>query len=140
MAGSTITVTRKINADRERVWTAMTDPDLVSDWMMGARVRSDWRPGSEITWSGEYKSQSFEDRGEIIEIDHGKRLVHTHFSPMSGADDVPENYHRVEWRLEDEGKSISLTLEMPVESDEQGEEFESNWGMMLDSLKDVAER
>ena len=140
MTGSRITVTRKINADRERVWTAMTDPDLVSHWMMGARLRSDWRPGSEITWSGEYKGQAFEDRGEIIEIDHGKRLVHTHFSPMSGADDVPENYHRVEWRLEGEGNTTALTLEMPVESEEQGEEFESSWGIMLDSLKDVAER
>ena len=46
MTGSTITVTRRINADSERVWTAMTDTDLVSEWMMGARVRSDWQPGS----------------------------------------------------------------------------------------------
>ena len=140
MTGSTITVARQINADRERVWTAMTDPKLVSEWMMGARVQSDWNPGSEITWSGDYNGRSFEDRGEIVEIDRPKRLVHTHFSPMSGAEDVPENYHRVEWRLEDNGESTGLTLEMPVESEEQGKEFESNWGTMLDSLKDVAER
>ena len=140
MSGSTITVARQINADRERVWTAMTDPELVSEWMMGARVQSDWNPGSEITWSGDYNGQSFEDRGEIIEIDRPTKLVHTHFSPMSGAEDVPENYHRVEWRLEDDGESTELTLEMPVESEEQGKEFESNWGTMLDSLKDVAER
>lgn len=140
MNGSTITLTRTINADRERVWTALTDPDLVQDWMMGARVRSDWRPGSKITWSGDYNGKSFEDRGEIIDIDHAERLVHTHFSPMSGAADVPQNYHRVEWRLEDEGESTELTLQMPVESEEQGEEFEKNWATMLDSLKDVAER
>lgn len=140
MTDSKITVTRDIHADRERVWMAMTDPDLVSEWMMGARVESDWKPGSEITWSGEYNGQSFEDRGEIIEIDHAKRLVHTHFSPMSGAEDVPENYHRVDWSLDEDGESTDLTLEMPVDSEEQAEEFESNWGAMLDSLKDVAER
>lgn len=139
MTSSTITVTREIHADRERVWTAMTDPDLVKEWMMGATVRSDWKPGSDITWSGEYNGQSFEDRGEIIEIDPATQLVHTHFSPMSGAEDVPENYHRVEWRLDGKGESTELTLQMPVESEEQGEEFESNWGAMLDSLKTVAE-
>ena len=140
MTTSTITVTRDIQADRERVWTAMTDPDLVSEWMMGARVRSDWKPGGEITWSGEYNGRPFEDRGEIVEIDQAKRLVHTHFSPMSGAEDVPENHHRVEWSLVDKGETTELTLEMPVESEEQGEEFERNWGTMLDSLKRVAER
>ena len=140
MADSTITVTREIHADRERIWAAMTDPDLVSDWMMGAKVQSDWEPGSDVTWSGEYNGQSFEDRGEVLEIDHARRLMHTHFSPMSGAEDVPESYHRVEWTLEDKGESTELTLQMPVESDEQGEEFESNWASMLDSLKAVAER
>ena len=59
---------------------------------------------------------------------------------MSGAEDVPANYHRVEWRLEDNGESTELTLEMPVDSEEQGKEFERNWGTMLDSLKEVAER
>ena len=140
MTGTTITVTRNIDADRQRVWTAMTAPDLVSEWMMGARVQSEWKPGSEITWSGDFNGQSFEDRGEIVEIDSPKRLVHTHFSPMSGAEDVPSNYHRVEWRLEDNGESTELTLEMPVDSEEQGKEFEKNWGTMLDSLKEVAER
>lgn len=140
MTTSTITVTRKIRADRERVWNAITDPNLVSDWMMGATVQSDWKPGSDITWSGDYNGQPFEDRGEIIEIERPERLVHTHFSPMSGAEDTPDNYHRVEWTLEDKGKSTDLTLEMPVDSEEQGEEFETNWGSMLDSLKTVAER
>ena len=140
MTGSTITVTRRINADSERVWTAITDTDLVREWMMGASVRSDWRPGSEITWSGKYNGQSFEDRGEIVAIDRPRRLVHTHFSPMSGVEDVPANYHRVEWRLDGNGETTQLTLEMPVESEEQGMEFEKNWGTMLDSLKKVAER
>ncbi len=58
---------------------------------------------------------------------------------MSGAEDTPDNYHRVEWTLES-GESTELTLETPVESEEQGEEFESTWGSMLDSLKTVAER
>ena len=137
---SAIAISRDIQADPERVWNAMTDPALVSEWMMGATVRSDWKPGSSITWSGEYNGQTFEDRGEIIAIDPGKRLVHTHFSPMSGAEDVPENYHQVEWSLVDKGGSTDLTLEMPVESEAQGEEFKANWGTMLDALQDVAER
>ena len=105
MTTSTITVKRQIRADRQQVWDAITDPDLVSDWMMGAKVHSDWKPGSDITWSGEYNGQPFEDKGEIVEIEPTKHLVHTHFSPMSGAEDTPENYHRVEWTLEGRGTS-----------------------------------
>jgi uncharacterized protein YndB with AHSA1/START domain len=138
MSKSSITVSRSIKADPERVWAALTEPDLVKDWMMGATVASDWQRGSQITWSGEYNGQSFQDKGEILEIDHAERLVHTHYSPMSGADDVPENYHRVEWTLRPRGDSTELTLEMPVDSDEEAEEFEKNWGMMLDGLASTA--
>ena len=132
-------ISRGIQADPERVWNAMTDPDLVSEWMM-EQPWSDSNPGSSITWSGEYDGRTFEDRGEIVDIDHTKRLVHTHFSPMSGAEDVPENYHQVEWSLVDRGDSTDLTLKMPIDSDVQAEEFKSNWETMLDALKEVAER
>lgn len=140
MTHSTITITRLVHADRPTVWDVLTAPELVSQWIMGAKVQSDWQPGSAITWSGQYNGQAFEDRGEILEIDHEKRLVHSHYSPMSGADDVPASYHRVEWNLTDQGDSTELTLKMPVDSDEQAAEFEQNWGAMLDSLKHVAER
>jgi protein-S-isoprenylcysteine O-methyltransferase Ste14/uncharacterized protein YndB with AHSA1/START domain len=135
-----VTVTRTVHADADRVWAALTQPDLVKQWMMGAEIESTWEPGALITWSGEYNGQTYEDKGEILEIDAGKRLVHTHFSPMSGAEDRPENYHRLSWDLAEDNGSTKLTLtQSGASSAEQAEQFEANWRNMLDSLREVAE-
>ena len=54
MAEHDATVTRTIHADADRVWKVSTDSDLMSEWMMRARVESTWQPGASITWSGEF--------------------------------------------------------------------------------------
>jgi uncharacterized protein YndB with AHSA1/START domain len=135
-----VTVTRKVHAGADRVWATLTQPELVKQWMMGAEIETTWKPGDPITWSGEYNGQSYEDRGEVLEIDPGKRLVHTHFSPMSGAADRPENYHRLRWRLDEDDGSTTVTLvQSGASSEEEAEQFKANWRTMLDSLRDVAE-
>lgn len=48
-----------IDATPDQVWRAITDPGLVEQWMMGARVDSTWRKGEPITWSGEYSGPAY---------------------------------------------------------------------------------
>ena len=92
---------RRHHAHRPReVWALLTQRGPDPDIMFGAEVISDWREGSPIRWKGEWQGKSFEDKGEVVEIDPPKRLVVTHFSPMSGDEDVPENYHRLSYLLE----------------------------------------
>ncbi len=135
-----VTVTRTIQASPSEVWACLTEPAAVAKWMMGARVESSWEKGARISWAGEYKGQSFEDKGEVLEIDPGRRLVHTHFSPMSGAEDKPENYHRLTWSLAPDGDATELTLVQDgASSAEEAEQFERNWGQMLDALRQAAE-
>jgi uncharacterized protein YndB with AHSA1/START domain len=67
-------------------------------------------------------------------------LVHTHFSPLSGADDQPENYHRLSWRLDEDNGSTQVTLvRSGAAAEDEAEQFKTNWRNMLDSLRDVAE-
>lgn len=140
MAEHDVTVTRTIRTDPDRVWEVLTDSELVSEWMMGARVESTWQPGSPIRWSGEYKGRAYEDKGEVIEVEPGKRLVHTHSSGMSGAEDTPENYHRVTWQLDRDGASTKLTLtQSGASSLEEAEQFKESWRTMLDQLREVAQ-
>ena len=140
MADHDVTVTRTIHADSDQVWKVLTDSNLVSKWMMGARVESNWRRGGSITWSGEYNGKQYKDKGEVIEIDPGTRLVHTHFSAMSGAEDKPENYHRVTWQLDGDGSSTKLTLtQSGASSAKEADQFKENWRTMLDQFRDVAE-
>jgi uncharacterized protein YndB with AHSA1/START domain len=130
----------EISASPQQVWDAMTDPEAISRFMFGSKVETDWEEGSPITWSGEYDGRPFQDKGEILEVVENQRLRMTHFSPLSGKDDVPENHHTLDYRLEDQGASTRLTLDQDGnDSAEQAEQFAGNWQMMLDQLKKYVE-
>jgi uncharacterized protein YndB with AHSA1/START domain len=129
-----------IAAPPRRVWVVLTEPGEISTWMPGTTVASDWREGSAITWSGEYGGTAFEDKGEILEIVENERLRMTHYSPLSDAEDTPENYHVVDYRLTPEGDGTRLVLEQGGnESAEQAEQFSANWQQMLEGAKHAAE-
>ena len=130
----------EISASPQQVWDAMTDPEAISRFMFGSKVETDWEEGSPITWSGEYDGRPFQDKGEILEVVENQRLRMTHFSPLSGKDDVPENHHTLDYRLEDRGASTRLTLDQDGnDSAEQAEQVAGNWQMMLDQLKKYVE-
>lgn len=93
MAGFEATGRTEIAAPPARVWTAMTDPDQVAQYMMGSRVKTDWQPGSPITWSGDWEGRPYQDTGEVLAAEPGRLLEVTHYSPLTGDEDVPENYH-----------------------------------------------
>src|SRR5262245_22321450 len=131
----------QIDASPEKVWGLLTQPGSDPDIMFGSEVVSDFRKGSSIAWKGEWEGRSFEDTGDIIEVDPPNRLVVTHFSPMSGEEDVPENYHRLSFDLEPDGDGTRVTLEQGGnDSEEAAEHSTANWQQMLDGLKRAAER
>jgi uncharacterized protein YndB with AHSA1/START domain len=130
----------EISASPQQVWDALTDPDAISTFMFGAKVETDWDEGSPITWTGEYDGQSYQDKGEILEVVESHRLRMTHYSPLSGDDDVPESYHTLDYRLSREGDSTRLTLDQDGnDSAEQAEEFSANWQAMLEQVKTYVE-
>jgi uncharacterized protein YndB with AHSA1/START domain len=134
------TAETQISGTPAQVWTALTDPAQIKKYMFGTDVTTDWRPGSAITWSGEYEGRAYEDKGEIIEIVPERRLQVTHFSPLSGQDDVPENYHTLTYEIEErQGKThVSLSQDNNASADE-AEHSRRNWEAMLAGLKDVVE-
>ncbi len=59
-------------------------------------VETTWEVGAPITWSGEYEGKAYEDHGTVLAGDvRAQVLSTTHFSPLTGKEDVPENYHTV---------------------------------------------
>jgi uncharacterized protein YndB with AHSA1/START domain len=140
MTGKIVTARVEISASPDQVWHALTDPDLISQYFFGSRVETTWEPGAPITWSGEFNGHAYQDKGEIVDVVPGQRLVVTHFSPMTGQEDVPENYHRISYRLEKDGDLTRLTLEQNNTPAGSEEDFRSNWQTMLDNLKELVER
>jgi uncharacterized protein YndB with AHSA1/START domain len=125
-----------IAAPATRVWAALTEPAQIKQYMFGSTVETDWRPGSAITWSGEYNGQRYQDKGQIVAIDPPRRLELTHFSPLSGAEDVPEDYHRLAYQLMsiEDGTRVQLTQDNnPDEA--AAAHATQNWQTMLASLK-----
>ena len=129
-----------IDAGRETVWHALTDPERIAGWMMGARVSTDWKVGSPITWKGELDGRPYEDKGEVLAVEEPDRLAMTHYSPLMGGADLPENYHTIVYELagDDGTTTVSLTQD-GNDSAEQAEQFSANWQGMLESLKGSVE-
>jgi uncharacterized protein YndB with AHSA1/START domain len=131
-----------VDAAPEAVWTALTDPGQVKAWMVGTELSTDWRVGSPITWRGEMNGTPYEDRGEVLDVDEPRRLSVTHYSPLMGQEDRPENYHTVTYELSPAGGGERTTLALSQdgnESEEQAEQFSANWQSMLESLKKTVE-
>jgi len=136
MPGHVATATTDVAASPERVWEALTDPEQIAVYMQGSRVSTTWEVGSPITWDGEYDGRAYQDKGEVLTYDEPHVLSVTHYSPMMGQPDEPENYHTVVYTLSDTGSGTRLVLNQDGnESEEQAEQFGQNWQTMLDGLK-----
>ena len=140
MTAQTVSAQVEISASPGQVWNALTDPDLIHQYFFGTQVDTTWEPGSPITWTGEYDGKKYQDKGEVLEVVPEERLVVTHFSPMTGQDDVPENYHRVTYRLDHDGDVTRVTLEQDNAPEESVEDFRANWEAVLGNLKELVER
>lgn len=129
-----------IDAPRTEVWEALVSPEANKQFMFGATVLSDWKEGSRIVWKGEWEGKAFEDKGVIRQSKPGRTLQYTHFSPLSGLPDKPENYHTVTIELSSEGSGTRVSLSQDNNpTDEEREHSEKNWGTMLAGLKKYLE-
>ena len=64
----------------------------------------------------------------------------THFSPLSGDEDVPANYHTLLYELEGDGDTTRLSVSQGNNaSEEEAEHSKGTWEKMLAGLKDVVE-
>lgn len=110
MSDYVATAHTEVAASPAQVWAALTDPSIIEKYMFGTHVVTDWQPGSPIVWKGEFEGTTYEDNGEILEIEPERRLKVTHFSPLSGQADIPANYHTVLYELSQEGEHTHLSL------------------------------
>ena len=123
------------------VWHALVTPALIKQYMFGAEVISDWKEHSPIIWKGEYQGKKYEDKGLIKKIHPEKNLTYSHFSPLEGSPDLPENYHTVSITLTDEDTSTGVELTQDNNATEASKEQSSkNWQQMLDELKKLLEK
>jgi hypothetical protein len=68
-------------------------------------------------------------------------LQYSHFSPLSGLPDSPDNYHTVTIELSRQASATHVLLWQDNNPTEQAREHsEKNWSMMLTNLKTLLEK
>ena len=134
-------VSTTIDAPSADGWQALVTPAAIKEYMFGTTVTSDWVVGSPIVWKGEWQGRAYEDKGIILQAVPERVLEYSHFSPLAGVPDVPENYHIVTVELSPDGERTRVTLSQDNNPTEQARQHsEKNWGMMLAALKQFLER
>ena len=129
-----------IDASAEQVWRALTTPELIKRWFFGVDTETDWTEGSPIVHRGQYQGMPYEDKGMIVKVEPERLLVHTHWSPVSGLPDRPENYQEVSWALYERGDTTELVVtEVNLPSEAAKAVSEQGWRAALAALKDLVE-
>ncbi|WP_350281309.1 SRPBCC domain-containing protein [Kribbella sp. HUAS MG21] len=126
-----------IDAPAARVWDVLTSPDELKQVWFGAEVETDWQVGSPITWTGEWEGKPYQDKGEILAVEPERQLRLTHFSPLTGQPDTPDNYHTLTYTL-------TGNTHLKLEQDNNNSEAEANhsqsmWQTQLEKAKQAAE-
>lgn len=129
-----------IAADPATVWEALTDPSRMKQWFFGVDTETDWTVGSPIVHRGEYQGQSYVDKGTVLEFEPPHRLVHTHWSSVSGVPDAPENYQTVTWNLQKSNGGTALAVtDDNIRSEAARDTSDQGWDSALVALKELVE-
>ncbi len=121
-----------IRTTPERLWHAITDPEIRSKYTFGARVVSDWAPGSRVELG--HPAGSLLGDGVILEVDPPRRLVHTMIALWS--DDVrSEGESRITWEIEPVADSCRLVVTHDQLREGANSELYGGWPMILSGLK-----
>jgi uncharacterized protein YndB with AHSA1/START domain len=144
MTEVTAQVEEDIQASSAQVWEAITTPGTLKKFFFGATVQTDWKVGSRIRMTGEFKGKKYEDKGEVLAVEPRQRLSFSHWSEMSGQADAPENYHIVTFNLSPKGAGTTVVLTQAnlaggtTASDvAHRADYERNWSTVLGGLAEL---
>jgi len=122
-----------IKTTPERLWEAITDPEIRSKYNFCARATAEWKPGARFEMSAGGGSVALGE-GEVLEVDPPHRLVHTMTALWS--DDVKnEGSSRITWEIEPVGDSCRLSVTHNQLREDANPELYGGWPMILSGLK-----
>ena len=126
-----------IKTTPERLWEAITNPEMRKKYTFGMVVKSDWKPGSRYE-GGSLKAPGLLIEGENLEVDPPRRLVQS-FRALWGEDVKKEGTSRVTWAIEPVGDSCRLTVTHDQLREGANDQLYGGWPMILSGLKTLLE-
>ena len=130
-----------IKATPAQVWEALTNPELIKQWLFDTNVISDWNVGSPILFTGNWQGTDYKDKGTILQFEKEKVFQYNYWSGFSGLPDSIEYYSIITFTLEPTPNGTQLTLTQSNFATETGyEHSEKNWETVLALMKDIIEK
>ena len=117
-----------VNASAQKVWDALTKPELVKKWQYGSDLITDWKINNPIRFRSEWEGKIFEQWGTVLEIIPNKLIRYNLFAPRPDLEDKPENYFMMSYLLSKKGDCVVLEIHQEddrpgtVQAEVQGEE------------------
>jgi uncharacterized protein YndB with AHSA1/START domain len=122
-----------IRTSPERLWEAITDPEIRAKYHFGAGVESDWTMGSRYELNHPGADRPLLE-GENLLVDPPHRLVQT-MQVLWSEEAEQERTSRVTWEIEPVGASCRLTVTHDQLSETAPPELYGGWPMILSGLK-----
>ena len=126
-----------IKTTPERLWEAITDPELRAQYSFGVRINSDWTAGSGYEAVHPAGPTPISE-GENLEVDPPHRLVQS-FNALWSDDVKREGTSRVTWEIEPVGDSCRLVVTHDQMREGANDEIYGGWPMILSGLKTLLE-
>ena len=126
-----------IKTTPERLWEAITNPEMRRKYNFGVGVETDWTPGSRYQGTSPLKDTGILE-GENLEVDPPRRLVQS-FRALWSEDVKREGTSRVTWEIEPVGDSCRLTVTHDQLREDANAELYGGWMMVLSGLKTLLE-
>ena len=129
-----------INATTSEVWNAITNPDLIKEWLFGTKVISEWKVGNPILFTGNWQGTDYADKGTILKFDIEKVFQYNYWSGFSGLPDSSENYSVITFELTSKDNATMLNLmQSNFGTETMYEHSDKNWDETLELIKKIIE-
>jgi uncharacterized protein YndB with AHSA1/START domain/DNA-binding transcriptional ArsR family regulator len=121
-----------IRTTPQRLWEAITNPDIREKYNFGSRIESDWSQGSHFEMV--HPAGGLLGEGENLEVDPPRRLVQS-MRALWGPEVIAEGTSRVTWEIEPVGDSCRLTVTHDQLREGANDQLFGGWPMILSGLK-----
>jgi len=137
VSGSKFVYVSYVRISPEKLWHALTTPEIIQQYRFGMRVESEWKVGS--IWKM-YADGSLMDSGEILESVSAKQLVmswQSQWKPEFKA----EGNSRLVYDIESTGQAAKLTLTHSMERPDSKfiAAVSDGWPLVISNLKSLLE-
>jgi uncharacterized protein YndB with AHSA1/START domain len=138
MARSTFVYVTYIRTTPEKLWSALTDPELMKQYWFGMHCESRWTAGSP--WKLVAPDGEVFDAGEIVEADAPRRLV-IRWEHRKKPELAAEGASLCTMEIERSASAVKLSITHSVEREASKlvEAVSGGWPKVLSNLKSLLE-